>query len=118
MKYEEKPGIAERVVAMRKRFGLRQRDAAAEIGICRKYLGWIENGWVPHEGIWAKVREWLEAKEAAAAALDEAAREETAGGEETAGEEDRPAQPPGDPDLPPRVQVQVRLAIRRLVGQK
>ena len=111
MEYEEKPGLAERVVAMRRRRGINQRDAAAEIGICRKYLGWFENGWMPHEGILGKIRQWLEPQEAAVAAAAAAAED---GGGEAAGEESEPQRPPREPDLPPRVPPQLRLAIRRL----
>ena len=99
---EEKPGFAERLVAVRKRLGLRQCDAAAEIGISRETLIHIEAGYVASPKTWAKVRRWLEAREAEIAAADRAA----------AAEQAKAADPP---PLPPRVPARLRLAILRKI---
>ena len=106
MSYQERPGFAERVLAVRKRRGLTQEPAAAEIGINVKYLSLIEEDWTPHEGIWGKVRAWLKREEEAAAAAAEAANDE---------EPEPEPEPPRAPEPPARVPAQVLLAIRRLV---
>ena len=49
----EKPGFAERLVAVRQRLGLRQRDVARELGISRKTLMHIEDGYVARPKVWA-----------------------------------------------------------------
>ena len=103
-KYTEKPGIAERSVAVRKRLGLRQCDAAREIGISRKTLGRIEDGYVARECTRAKYRRWLEAREAQIAAMDENAGDE-------------PAAAPVPPAPPPRIPARLRLAILRKIGR-
>ncbi len=102
MEKDEKPGFAERLVAVRKRLGLRQRDAARELGISRKTLMHIEDGYVASPKVWARLRKWLEAREAAIAAMDEA------DAEAAAAERSQP---------PPRIPAQLRLAIRRKIGE-
>ena len=117
MSYEERPGIAERVLAVRKRRGITQKEAAAEIGINEKYLADIEEYWIPHEGIWEKVREWLKRWAEAIAATDAAAADAAAADAAAAEEETEQEEPP-PPDRPPRVPAQLLLAIRRLTGRK
>ena len=61
-------GLAERLVAARKRRRLRQLDAAREIGVCRQTIALIEVDYIAGEKTRAKVSEWLAAQEAAGGA--------------------------------------------------
>ena len=103
-KTTEKPGLAERSVAVRKRLGMRQRDAAREVGISRKTFGRIENGYVARDYTRARFRRWLEAREAQIAAADE-----NAGGEPDAAHD--------PPPRPPRVPARLRLAVLRKIEE-
>jgi DNA-binding XRE family transcriptional regulator len=103
-KTTEKPGLAERSVAVRKRLGMRQRDAAREVGISRKTFGRIENGYVAGDHTRARFRRWLETREAQIAAAAE-----NAGAE--------PAAAPEPPPRPPRMPARLRLAILRKIGR-
>ena len=102
---DEKPGFAERLVAVRKRLGLRQRDVARELGTSRKTFMHIEDGYVAKPKLWARTRRWLEAREAEIAAMDQAAAEAA-----EAAEAER-SQPP------PKVPANLRLAILRKIGK-
>ncbi len=83
---KEKPGLEERLKAARKRRGLRQIDAAREIGISRGTLWRIECGYCASDPVRAKVRAWLEAEEEAAAAEAAAAERVRAAAERSARE--------------------------------
>ena len=61
----ERLGLGERLAAARRRRGLRQLDAAREIGVCRETIARIEVDHIPRDSTRARVRAWLEAQEAA-----------------------------------------------------
>ena len=61
----ERLGLGERLVAARRCRGLRQLDAAREIGVCRATIARIEVDHIARDSTRARVREWLEAQEAA-----------------------------------------------------
>lgn len=71
---KEQLGLAERLQAARRWRGLGQWAAAREIGVSRKTLSRIENGYMAHANTRARVRRWLEEQEAARAAAEAAAR--------------------------------------------
>ena len=98
----ERLGFAERLVAARKRRGLRQLDAAREIGVSRETLARIEVDYVASDRTRAKVRAWLQAQEAAAAAEAAALRRRRASERSDGG------RPRG-----PSLRLAARLAVRR-----
>ncbi len=58
-RYRERLGLAERLKAERKRRGLRQVDAAREIGICRETLALIEVHHIPSQATLDKIDHWM-----------------------------------------------------------
>ncbi len=55
----ERLGLGDRLVAERRRRGLRQIDAAREIGVSRETVALIEVDHIPSAATAAKVRRWL-----------------------------------------------------------
>ncbi len=70
----ERLGLGDRLLLARKRRGLRQIDAAREIGVCRETIARIELDHIPNARTRAKVLRWLEAQEEWAAAAELVAR--------------------------------------------
>ena len=64
----ERLGLGERLLAARKRRGLRQLDVAREIGVCRETIARIEVDHIASEWTRARVRAWLEEQEGSAGA--------------------------------------------------
>ena len=112
--YVERLGLGDRLRAARKRRGLRQLDAAREIGVCRETIARIEVDHIPSDLTRAKVRAWLAAQEELAAAERPGAARSAAARPARAG---RPAGGPESGDgrrpagLPLRLSA--RLALRR-----
>ncbi len=102
-RYGERLGLAERVVAERKRRGLRQADAAREIGISRGTLALVEVHHIASSATQAKINDWM----AAPPAAEPRARPSTGAG--SGGPGGRKTTPPGGPGL----SVLTDLAVRR-----
>ena len=119
--YEERLGLGDRVRAARKRRGLRQLDAAREIGVSRETVARIEVDHIPSARTRAKVLAWLAKQDAMVAAEKAAARKASAAGEQ---EEAGRVGGPGRPGLragrrlgAPGFRARARLALRRRAGR-
>ena len=117
-------GLGEELKAARKRRGLTQAAAAAEIGVSRKTVVRIESGYyVAHANTRAKVRRWMaDDEQTAAAAAERAAAEQTP---EVGPDEEwkRPSRRPiavaaASMELRRTVRRKAELALRKAVAKK
>ena len=99
-RYRERLGLGDRLRLERKRRGLRQKDAARQIGVSRKTLALVEVDHIPSRATRAKMIAWMAAKPAPARPAGAGSRERSPGG-------------PGGRRKARRLRVLARLAVRR-----